>query len=75
MGKEFKNKIDFCAEANVRFPVKDFVIVDSKLYPPVFIMVGPVPISFGEYKYQKLFKAMQFLLFIVTRVLQYFYRS
>lgn len=51
MGKEFKNKIDFCAEANIRFPVKDFVIVDSELYPPVFIMVGPVPIFFGEYGY------------------------
>ena len=47
MGKEFKDKVDFCADADIPFPVKDFVFVDSDNFPPVFIMVGPVPIFFG----------------------------
>lgn len=51
MGKEFKNKIDFCVEVNIWFFVKDFVIVNSELYLLVFIMVGFVLIFFGEYEY------------------------
>lgn len=50
LGKEFSNKVDFCADVEIPFPVKDIVIIDSDLLPDVFIMVGPVPIFFGWYK-------------------------
>lgn len=49
MGKEFKNKIDFCVDVEILFFVIDFVFVDSDLYLLVFIMVGFVLIFFGEY--------------------------
>lgn len=48
MGEEFKSTVDFCVEADIPFPVKDFVAVDSDSYPPLFIVVGPVPISIGK---------------------------
>lgn len=67
MGKEFKNKIDFCADVEIPFPVFDFVFVDSDLYPPVFIMVGPVPIFFGEYHLMKMKLHIMFLSFVLHR--------
>lgn len=48
MGEEFKSTVDFCVEADIPFPVTDFVAVDSDSYPPLLIMVGPVPISIGK---------------------------
>lgn len=58
MGEEFKSTVDFCVEADIPFPVKDFVAVDSDSYPPLFIMVGPVPISIGKSIFQKITYAM-----------------
>ncbi|XP_061168901.1 uncharacterized protein LOC133178169 [Saccostrea echinata] len=43
MGKEFQEKVDFCAEAEIPFPTKDFVFVDEDVGP---FMVGPVPLYF-----------------------------
>lgn len=68
MGKEFKNKIDFCADVEIPFPVTDFVFVDSETFPtPVFIMVGPVPIFFGEYHCMKMKLCIMFFSLMLHR--------
>ena len=45
VGKEFKNKIDFCVSANI--PVQPF---DIQFFEPITLpfMVGPVPMSVGK---------------------------
>ncbi|XP_062588035.1 uncharacterized protein LOC134249704 [Saccostrea cucullata] len=43
LGKEFKNKIDFCEEVDVPFPTGDFLIANATFGP---IMAGPIPIYF-----------------------------
>ncbi|XP_062572081.1 uncharacterized protein LOC134234050 [Saccostrea cucullata] len=43
MGKEFQNKVDFCADVEIPFPTKDFEFLDLDIGP---IMVGPVPLYF-----------------------------
>ncbi|XP_061188852.1 uncharacterized protein LOC133197029 [Saccostrea echinata] len=43
LGKEFKNKIDFCEEVDVPFPTGDFLIANETFGP---IMAGPIPIYF-----------------------------
>ncbi|XP_062614230.1 uncharacterized protein LOC134275967, partial [Saccostrea cucullata] len=43
MGKEFQNKVDFCADVDIPFPTKDFVLIDKKIGP---FMIGPIALYF-----------------------------
>lgn len=66
MGKEFKNKIDFCVDVEILFFVIDFVFVDSEMFLIfVFIMVGFVLIFFGEYYCMKMKFCIMFCLFML----------
>ena len=44
VGKEFKNKVDFCVSANIPVPPFDIPFFSVRQH----FMVGPVPLSLGK---------------------------